>query len=203
MKKNILIFGAGGHAKSCIDLVTSSTKFNINYIFGLRKELGNKILSFKVNKCIDNIKNVKKKHQYAIIGIGQIKSAKKRIYYFDLIKKEGILLPVIISFRSYVSQYAKIDEGTLIFNGVVIGPETKIGKNCIINNLSLVDHDVNIGNHVHVSTGARINGGATIESGSFIGSGAVIKEGVRIGKNCIIGAGLVIKKNLKDNSYIT
>ncbi len=202
MKKNILIFGAGGHAKSCIDLVTTSTKFKINYIFGLRKELGNKILSFKVNKYVDDIKNVKKKHQYAIIGIGQIKSSKKRIYYFDLVKKEGFILPVIISVKSYVSQYSEIDEGTLIFNNVVIGPETKIGKNCIINNHSLVDHDVKIGNHVHVSTGARINGGVIIESGSFIGSGAVIKEGVSIGKNCIIGAGLVIKKNLKDNSYI-
>ena len=202
MKKNILIFGAGGHAKSCIDLVTTSTKFKINYIFGLRKELGNKILSFKVNKYVDDIKNVKKKHQYAIIGIGQIKSSKKRIYYFDLVKKEGFILPVIISVKSYVSQYSEIDEGTLIFNNVVIGPETKIGKNCIINNHSLVDHDVKIGNHVHVSTGARINGGVIIESGSFIGSGAVIKEGVSIGKNCIIGAGLLIKKNLKDNSYI-
>ena len=113
MKKNILIFGAGGHAKSCIDLVTSSTKFNINYIFGHKKELGNRILNFKVNNCIENIKNVKKKNQYAIIGIGQIKSSKKRIYYFNLIKKEGFFVPVIISFKSYVSQYSRFDQRNL------------------------------------------------------------------------------------------
>ena len=35
--KKILIIGAGGHAKSCIDIIESSTKYKINYILGKKR----------------------------------------------------------------------------------------------------------------------------------------------------------------------
>ena len=40
--------------------------------------------------------------------------------------------------------------------------QIKIGKNCIVNNKSLIEHDVVIGNHCHISTGAIINGNVRI-----------------------------------------
>ena len=47
MKKKILIIGAGGHAKSCIDIIESSTKYKINYILGKKKRLIIKYLIIK------------------------------------------------------------------------------------------------------------------------------------------------------------
>ena len=40
MKKKLLIIGAGGHARSCIDVIESSTNYKINYVLG--KKGGNK-----------------------------------------------------------------------------------------------------------------------------------------------------------------
>ncbi len=201
MKKKILIIGAGGHAKSCIDIIESSTKYKINYILGKKKEVNNKILNYKVNLIESDLKKIKG-NQYGIVGIGQINNSRKRKYYYELLKSIGIKIPVIKSNRSYVSKYAYIGEGTVVFHGAVINSDVEVGNNCIINSQSLIEHDVKIGSQVHISTGAKVNGGCKIGNGTFIGSGAVIRENVEIGINCIIGAGVVIKKNIKNSLII-
>lgn len=202
MKKKIIMIGAGGHAKSCIDLIETSTNFDVSHIMGTKNELNKKILDYKIDLLEKDLKKFKKNH-LVIIGIGQIKNSKRRTYFFDLLKSYGYILPVIKSKKSYVSKYSEISEGTVVFHDVVINVNTKIGKNCIINSKSLIEHDVTINNNVHISTGARINGGCVIGDGSFIGSGAVICQNVNIGKNCIIGAGVVVKKKkIKDNFTI-
>jgi sugar O-acyltransferase (sialic acid O-acetyltransferase NeuD family) len=199
MKRNIILIGAGGHAKSCIDLIQSSTDFNIKYIIGLKKELGRNIFGIKVMDNQKNLNELKKIAKYAIIGLGQIKSYKKRKDYFLKLKRYGFKIPKIISKNAILSKYSFIDEGTVVMNGSIINANVNIGKNCIINTKSLIEHDCDIGDNVHISTGAIINGGVKIGSGSFIGSGAVIIQDIKIGKNCIIGAGKLVKKNLKDN----
>ena len=201
MKKKIILIGAGGHSKSCIDLIETSTNFKISHVMGLKKEMNKNILKYKINLLEENIKKIKT-NKLAVIGVGQIKSSKKRKYFFSFLKANSFVLPIIKSKNSYVSKYSKIEEGTLVFHGAVINANTKIGKNCIINSKSLIEHDVIVKNHVHVSTGARINGGCEIGEGSFIGSGAIICQNVKIGKNCIIGAGAIIKKNIGNNRIV-
>ena len=43
MKKKILLFGAGGHANSCIDVILKTNKFKIVGLIGKKNELGKKI----------------------------------------------------------------------------------------------------------------------------------------------------------------
>ena len=82
---------------------------------------------------------------------------------------------------------------------LIIGAGAKIGKNCIINTGSIIEHDSNIGDHCHVSTRAILNGGVILKSNSFIGSGAVIRQNITIGENCIISANTFLNKNLNNN----
>ena len=49
-------------------------------------------------------------------------------------------------------------------HGAIVNKNCKIGKNCIINTGSILEHDTNIGDNCHISTGAIVNGGVTIES---------------------------------------
>ena len=37
-------------------------------------------------------------------------------------------------------------------HNVIINSASEIGHNCILNTNSLIEHDVNIGNHCHIST---------------------------------------------------
>ena len=72
----------------------------------------------------------------------------------------------------------------------------------IINNKTLIEHDVVVEDNCHLSTRSTVNGGVTIKKNSFIGSCSVIKQNIKIGKNCFVNANLFIEKNLKDNSKI-
>ena len=81
-------------------------------------------------------------------------------------------------------------------------PTLKLGKNCIINSKTLIEHDIFVGNHCHISTSATLNGGVHIGEQTFVGSGAVVRESIKIGSKCIISAGEVIMKDIPNNSKV-
>ena len=56
-----------------------------------------------------------------------------------------------------MSDKAKIAEGTIIFTKL-INAGVFIGKNCIINSGSIIEHDSIISDHCNISTSVTING---------------------------------------------
>jgi sugar O-acyltransferase (sialic acid O-acetyltransferase NeuD family) len=201
MKKKIFIIGAGGHAKTCIDVIESNNKFKVAYL--VDKKSNKKIIfNHKIIKESNFMKKEGNKKLNILIGIGQIKNNNLRKNIFFRYKKFGCNFPNITSKFSYVSKNSLLKEGILICHGVVINAGVEIGLNCIINNQALIEHDARVGNHCHISTGSIINGGTIIGSNTFIGSGTTIKENIMIGNNCVIGAGLTIKKNIKSNTFL-
>ena len=199
MKINkIIIIGSGGHATSCISIIEKIKKYRIHGLVDNKKNINNSSYN-KVGSDTDLIK-IRKKIKYAFIGIGQIKSAKKRKKIFDYLKKNNFSIPKIISPDSLVSKNSEIGEGTIIMNFAHINRNVKIGKNCIINTGSNLEHDVEIGDFVHISTGAIVNGNTNIGSNTFVGSGSIINNNIKIGNNCIIASGKVVRKNLKSGT---
>ena len=180
MRKKILLVGAGGHAKSCLNTIEKNSKFKI---------LGFIDKNIKANKFIMNypvlgndnflIKN-KRKFENLLISFGSIYNLNGRKLIYNKFKKLGFKFPVVKSNKANISNFSKIGEGTIIMDGVFVGPNVKIGKNCIINTNSLIEHDVNIGDHCHISTSVTINGNVNIDDLVFIGSGSIIKNSVNI-----------------------
>ena len=199
MKKNIILIGAGGHAKSCIDVIENSTD-NLK-IFGLiEKNKNNKIFfNYKIVGTEDKLKKFVKKIKYALVAFGHIKNLDKRKKVFKRLRKIGFKFLVIKSKTAHISKNSKIGIGTIIMHGAVINAGAKIGTNCIINTNCTIEHDVIIGNNCHIAPGAVLNGNVKISDDSFVGSGAVIKENIKVSKNCIVGANSFLKKNLTKN----
>ena len=193
MKKDkIIIYGDGGHATSCIDLVESTKKFKI---IGL--------VSNKRFKTIDNypvigndkeLLNLKKITKNIVVGISFYKDLKKRKKIFFKLKNLGFNIPTICSPLSYISKNVKIGEGSQIFHRVVINKNVVIESNCIVNNQSLIEHDVKIKNNTQISTSVTINGGCTIGQDVFVGSGSILRENLKIKNNSFIKMGSILKK---------
>ncbi len=191
--KEIIILGAGGHCRSIIDVIELEDKFKIAGIIDNELPVGSRVLDYEVIGNDNDLEILRSKYEYAIIGVGQIKTPKVRIKLFNLLKSLNFKLPVIVSPRAYVSKHTKIDEGTVIMHDALINANVKIGKNCIINTKALIEHDVEIEDNCHISTGAVINGGVIVGQGSFIGSNAVTKEYIKIPKKSFIKAGSIVK----------
>jgi sugar O-acyltransferase (sialic acid O-acetyltransferase NeuD family) len=190
--EKIILIGGGGHCKSVIDVIEQENKFKIIGIIGTPEQLGNKILNYDVIGRDDDLQVLSEKIKYALITIGQISSPNLRIKLFELTKKCGFLLPSIISPRAYVSEYASINEGSIIMHDALINANVIIGKNCIINTKALIEHDSVVEDNCHISTGVVINGGVKVEKNTFIGSNTTTKEGITIKKNSFIKAGSVM-----------
>ena len=191
--KNIILIGGGGHCKSVIDVIEQEKKYKIYGIVDKREFLGSKILGYKVIGNDSDLELLVKKFKYALITVGQIKSAKPRVNLFKLAKKVGFFLPSIISPNSYVSKHSKIGEGTVIMHHVIINANTFIGDNCIVNSKALIEHDCSILSHCHISTNTSINGGVKIGSECFIGSNVITKDNIHIKDKSFIKAGTLVK----------
>jgi sugar O-acyltransferase (sialic acid O-acetyltransferase NeuD family) len=189
MRQKIILVGAGGHAKSCIDVIERTGKFQIRGIVATLDEIGKKVLGYEVIADETGLPELRRKFHNLHIAIGQIKSAENRVRLFDNALSMNFNLPAIISPLAHISCHAIIDIGSVIMHQVIVNAAARVGKNCIINTKSMIEHDCQIGDYCHISTGAIVNGGVTVGDRTFIGSGSVIKEGLSIGANCLISMG--------------
>ena len=195
-KKPIILIRAGGHAESCIDLLSEQDEFELKEIVGKKNEINKKVLNkYTVKYCDNSLNDLVKKFSYALIGVGQIKDNKLRVNIFKKLKKLRFKIPYIFSRHALISKYSKIGEGSVVMHGAIIGPNVVIGKNCIINSNSIIEHGSRIGDNVHVATSVTINSSVIVGSGTFIGSGSVLKQIVNLKKDSFIKMGSVIKHN--------
>ena len=200
--KKLIIVGAGGHSKTCIEVAESSKKYKVIGLIDNKVNINGIFKNIKIfnEKSINAVLKVTKN---AHIGVGQIKSAKLRIKLFKKFKNKVFNFTVLIHSKAYISKYSFVGEGTLVGINSIINANCNIGHNTIINNKSLIEHDSIIGNNCHISTGVIINGNCLIGDNTFIGSGAIINNNISIGKNCVIGSGNIIKKDLKAGTFIS
>lgn len=191
MMKQIIILGAGGHAKSVIDVIELQNEYKIVGIVDNNLEKGTDFFDYKIIGNDSDLESLREKYKYAIIAVGQIKIPDIRIKLFKKLKELQFILPVIISPIAYVSKRAKIEEGTIIMHHALVNTDVKIGKNCIINSKALIEHDVVVEDFCHISTGAIVNGGTIVRAKTFFGSNATAKEYIDV--NGFIKAGGLVK----------
>jgi sugar O-acyltransferase (sialic acid O-acetyltransferase NeuD family) len=189
---NIILIGAGGHCRSCIDVIEHQGQYKIIGLVDANMKVGESVFGYKILGNDDDLKDLIKTCSNFLVTIGQIKNALPRINVFETIKKLGGEFPVIISPQAYVSARAKISEGSIIMHGAMVNAGCVIGKNCIINSKALCEHDVVVHDHCHISTGAILNGDCVIGAKAFIGSNTVLKQGSKIEEGTIVPYGIKI-----------
>ncbi len=201
IKPSLILIGAGGHAHSCIDVIEQQGHFQIAGLVGLPEQQYAQHLGYPVIGTDSDLPALAKIHQYALVTIGQIKTAEQRIRLYQQSVELGFQLPIIIAPTAYVSRHATLGAGTIVMHGAIINAGVSVGNNCIINSRVLIEHDARVGDCCHISTGAILNGDVVVGSGSFVGSGSIIKQGTIVGKESLIGMGLVIRQNIEDKAY--
>ena len=193
MSKDVIIIGAGGHAKVIADIIYKSGDNLIGFLDDNLANIGKE--KKKKKKVLGTTKDIENYNKnYFIIGIGN-NSIRKKINNENNLKLYTAIHPSAI-----IAQDVKIGIGSVIMAGVVINPGTVIGKNCIINTCSSLDHDNLLEDYVHISPGAHLAGTVSVKEGTWICTGAIIKNNITIGKNNIIGAGSVVIKDIIDEN---
>ena len=83
----ILLIGAGGHARSCIDVLEEENQFEIAGLVEKGESISNESLGYPVIGTDDDLKVLRQQYKNALITVGQIKSPKIRIKIYQLLKE--------------------------------------------------------------------------------------------------------------------
>lgn len=201
-KPKIILVGAGGHCRSCIDVIEQTDKFIISGIIEKQSRPRQTVLNYQIIGDDGDLERFRESIDYCLITIGHINSSKPRERIYQKLKALNFTLPVVVSTTAYVSKYAVIGEGTIIMHQAIVNAGARVGSNCILNTHSLVEHDVVIKDHTHISTSTVINGSASIGSRCFIGSNATVVQGVKIPDNYFFRANQLITSP-EDGVFVT
>jgi len=177
--KDLILVGGGGHCKSCIEVIETSSDFIIKGILDLPGNTGNMVLGYPVIGTDSDIAGlVLQKHSF-LVTLGSTGPSPKRAELYRLLRSLGAGLVTVAATTAVISRSARLGAGTIVMHHAIVNASAVIGDNCIINSRALVEHDAVIGDHCHISTGAIINGGVRVGEGTFFGSGAIaVQEAV-------------------------
>lgn len=192
--KTIYLIGAGGHSKSCIDVVEATGLYRIGGLFDLKKNQGQKVGNYEIIGGDEDIHLYVKPDVEFLITVGQIKNADVRVKAAKLLKELNAKAATVISPRAYVSKTAEVKAGTIVMHDAIVNSYAQVGEHCILNTRSLVEHDAIVEDFCHISTGAILNGNVLVKQKSFVGSLAVTQEGLIVAEGSVLSAGVFHKK---------
>jgi sugar O-acyltransferase (sialic acid O-acetyltransferase NeuD family) len=202
MTKPVVVIGAGGHARVLIDClrlmkreilgVTTQEPGRSGGTYEGLKILGDETVLHKYP--VDQIEIVN--------AVGTTRVDSRRQSVFDSWKGLGYAFASVIHPSAIVASSASLGEGVQVMARAVIQPGSRIAQNSIINTAASIDHDANIGEHVHIAPGCVLSGGVTVGSASHLGTGAVVIQGVTLGKSVLVAAGAVVTRNIEDGQSV-
>ena len=194
MSKNILVIGAGGHAKSVIDALISCGEYE--KIAVLEDFGAEEVLGFKVIGKVSDASSYLDEYENAVVAVG---NNEFRLNTINKLKQIGFNLPVIKHKTAYLSCFSTVGEGSVLLANSVINANVRIGRGVIINSSVTVEHDCEISDGVHLSPNSVLCGAVSVGTGTWIGAGATVIDHINIGQKSIIVAGSVVIRDVDDN----
>jgi len=206
MIKDIVIVGAGGHAKEIAYLIEDINmekkawnllgyidrdKSNIGKLYGKYEVVGDDTFFEDFNSELN-----------LVVAIGSPDKV-KTVYGKISVKYPEIRFPNLIhpSAARYIRDVS-VGKGNTICAGNIFTTDIKIGSYNCINRGCNISHDVVIGDCCVINPGVNISGGVIIKSSCLIGTGSTLLQYLIIGENSIVGAGAVVTKDVKSGNTV-
>lgn len=190
----LIILSAGGHAVSVAN-VAFSAGYAVKH-FVDKKKIGLNLLGVSIIGDISDLDDL----DFYCFGIAVGDNATRERTYNELqAKYENLNFPPLVHASAIVSSFTSIGDGTVVMPKAVIGPNSKVGKFCLINTQSSIDHDCVMSDFSSLAPAAVTGGAVQIGLRSAVSIGATIKHGLKIGDDSVVGANSYLNRDLPNN----
>ena len=187
-QSRVYVIGCGGHAKVVVATLLDAG-YDVAAVFDDDSARWGTTLSGI--PIVGPIAAIKQRERFpAIIAIGNNRVRKEIAEGLDL---EWL---TVVHPKASFDASVELGEGTVVFCGAVIQPDTRVGDHAIINTAASVDHDCLIGDYVHLAPGVHLAGGVLVGEGAFLGIGSNVVPGVNIGPWATVGAGACVLRSV-------
>lgn len=193
-RRQVVVVGAGGHAKVVIELLQASAEgFDVMGLVDA-DPAPRLVLGLPVIGDDSHLPRLRSQGiEAAFVAIGD---NRRRSNLADKVREHGFGLVNAIGAGAVISPSARLGRGIAVMNGAVINAEAQVDDLTIINTGVLVDHDVRLHAGAHLGPGCALAGGVEVGARAFLGVGVTAVPGVRIGADTVVGAGACVVNNL-------
>jgi sugar O-acyltransferase (sialic acid O-acetyltransferase NeuD family) len=195
---DLVIFGAGGHAREThqlvLDINADTPTWNLlGFLDGDSGRHGTEVHGMPV---LGDEGWVAGRSEVAVsVAIGS--TASKRRVVRGLSEAGCSRFATLVHPGAWVGRGVEIGEGSMICACNVVTTDIQIGCHVILNVGCTVSHDSVIGDYVTLAPGVTISGTVSVGEGCDLGAGSTVIQGVRIGHWSIVGAGAVVVRDLE------
>jgi sugar O-acyltransferase (sialic acid O-acetyltransferase NeuD family) len=203
-KPFIMIYGAGGHAKSIMEIVKQNGDHTIAAIVDDDGRLtGKNVFGIPVMGTRAVLPGlIAQGIKLAANGVGGILDINVRVKIFELLENLGFSFPALVHPRATLEPSAKVEEGVQVFANAYVGSEAILHARCMINTNAVVSHDCIIGSYTHIAPGALLAGHVHVGRNTLVGMGVTTAIGVQIGEGVRIGNGAILLADVPDRTII-
>lgn len=196
----IILIGGGPHAEVVADIVEQEGRFEIIGITDTAREVGDKFLDWKVIGRQEEIVDLIEKHEIVggIVCVGDNYLREKVV---DLVRAQapGFRFVTAIHPSAAISRDVEIGEGSVVMPGCAINIGARVGRFCIINTLSSLEHRSTMGDFSTLSAGVITGGYFRLGRYSALALGVTVLDRVSVGENVVVGSGSLVMKDTEDD----
>jgi len=201
--KDVILWGGGGHAKVCIEIIRAAGKLSLYGILDFTLPVGSSVLGVPVIGSDTALEEIRSRGvTSAVLGIGAVFSHSSRSALLQRLREAGYELPNIVHPRAVVDPSAKMGGGSVVFAHATVGADAAIGDGCIINSGAVVSHDCRLGHNVHLAPGALLAGWVVVGNNTLVGMGAAIFWRTKIGSGVTINNGAIVDQDVPEGQIV-
>lgn len=132
-------------------------------------------------------------------SIGDVRT---KVKVCESIAARGGIFQTLIHNRALIKENVSIGEGAIIDSFAIISCDTKIGRNCLIQQCAIVGHDVQIGDYTRVDCQSMFVGGVIIGNRCTIHTAAVLNHKVVMEDDSTVGACSFVIRKVKSGTTV-
>ena len=198
-KEAIVMYGAGGHAKSVIAVLERGNKWDLVGLLDDDPSIDS-VLGYPVIGGRGSARDLLESGITQVhVSVGD-NAARSRVA--SEMVAMGFTLVSVVDPTAVQFERTSVGLGAFIHVNAFLGAECRIGDLAIISVHVTVGHDSTLGDCVQLTPGVELGGNVRIGDRALLGLGAVVLPGVTIGTDVVVGAGSVINEDVEDNAVV-
>jgi acetyltransferase-like isoleucine patch superfamily enzyme len=180
---NLLLVGAGGHARPVAEAATDNGHLVIAYAAPEPAEWLD-IPNIGDEEAVpDDVEGF-------VMGLGGATPAalQRRLDLYRTYAARRLAPVALRHSRAFAAPDAILADGTTVLAGALVNAGAAVGEAAIVNTGAIVEHEAVIGPGVHLAPGAIVLGAARVGECAMIGAGAVVLPGAAVPSGTLVPA---------------
>lgn len=203
MPEDVVVIGAGGHAKVCVEILRETGHRVRACIVSEEHAAGapSDCLGAPVLVGLSRLETLRRDgvaNLFVAIGDNGARQALAR----EACAAFEMSLVNAVSPNAAVAPSMRPGRGVAIMRGAVVSTDVALADLVIVNGGAVIEHDCVIEEAAHVAPGCALGGGVVVGKRTLVGIGSSVIPRVKIGSDVIVGAGSAVVRDVLDRDVV-